>query len=106
MQYAIEKSFIIAVKIFKGITASSHNAIKFLEVEHSIAISIGFLEHFLELVIRNLLSDLICDSLQIFEGNFIEVVLIKKFENLQNFILRVSRSLNNSIVYHARSHHS
>ena len=106
MQYAIEKSFIIAVKIFERITTSSHNAIEFLEVEHSITISISFFEHFLELVIGNLLSYLICDSLQIFEGDFVEIILIKKFENLQNFIFGVSGSLNNSIIYHARGHHS
>jgi hypothetical protein len=106
MQYAIEKSFIIAVEIFERISASSHDAVEFLEVEHSITISISLFKHFLELVIGNLLSYLICDSLQIFEGDFVEVVLIEKFENLQNFIFGVSRSLNNSIIYHAGGHHS
>jgi len=77
MQYAIEKSFIIAVEIFEGISASSHDAVEFLEVEHSITISISLFEHFLELVIGNLLSYLICDSLQIFEGDFVKVVLIE-----------------------------
>lgn len=106
MQYAIEKSFIIAVEIFERISASSHDAVEFLEVEHSITISISLFEHFLELVIGNLLSYLICDSLQIFEGDFVEVVLIEKFENLQDLIFGVSRSLNNSIIYHAGGHHS
>ena len=41
-KYAIEKSFIIAVEIFEGINASSHNAIEFFKVEHFITIFNGF----------------------------------------------------------------
>lgn len=87
MQYAIEKSFIVAVEIFEGVATSSHDAVEFLEVEHSVTISISFFEHFLELVIGNLLSYFVCDSLKIFEGDFVEVVLVEKFEDLQDFIL-------------------
>jgi hypothetical protein len=106
MQYAIEISFIIAIEILEWITASSHNTIEFLEVEHSITIPISLFKHFLELIIGYLLSYFICDSLQIFEGDLVEVVLIEEFENLQNFIFGVSRSLNDSIIYHAGGHHS
>lgn len=105
MQYAIEKSFVVAVEIFEGIAASSHDAIEFFEVEHSVAISICFFEHFLELIIGDLLSDFIGDSLEIFEGDFVEVVLVEKLEDLQNFIFGVSRALVYSGKYHSGGHH-
>lgn len=70
-------SFIIAVKVIKGISSSPHDSVKFLEVEHAITISVGLLKHFLELIIRNFLSNLIGYSLEILEGDLVEIVLIE-----------------------------
>lgn len=70
-------SLIVAVEVVKGISSSSHDSVKFLEVEHSVTISVGLLKHFLELIIRDLLSNLIGDSLEVFEGDLVEIVFIK-----------------------------
>lgn len=56
-------SFVIAIEVIKRISTSSHYSVKLLEIEHSISISISLLKHLLELVIRDFLADLSCDSL-------------------------------------------
>ena len=56
-------SFVIAIEVIKRISTSSHYSIKLLEIEHSISISISLLKLLLELVIRDFLADLSCDSL-------------------------------------------
>lgn len=75
-------SFVIAIEVIKRISTSSHYSIKLLEIEHSISISISFFKHFLQLLIRDFLSDFACNSFEIFEGYFIEIIFIKKFEDL------------------------
>lgn len=91
-------SFVIAVEVIKGISSSPHDPVEFFEVEHTVAISIGFLKHFLELIIRNLLSNLTGDSLQVLEGDLVEIVLIEELEDLEDFFLGVSWSLNKQAV--------
>lgn len=91
-------SFIIAVKVIKGISSSPHDPVEFFEVEHTVAISISLLEHFLELIIRNLLSNLAGDSLQVLEGDLVEIVLVEELEDLEDFFLGVSWSLNKQVV--------
>lgn len=91
-------SFIIAVEVIKGISSSPHDPVKFFEVKHTVAISVGLLKHFLELIIRNLLSDLTGDSLEVFEGDLVEVVLVEELEDLEDFFLGVSWALDKQAV--------
>ena len=87
-------SVIITIEIVEGISSSPHYSVEFIEVEHSISISVSFFKHFLEFVIWNFLSDLSCDSFQIFEGDFVEVILIEEFEDFKDFLFGISGSLN------------
>lgn len=74
------KSFIITVEIIQRISSSSHYSVELLEIEHSVAIPICFFKHFFQLLIWNFLSDFAGDSFQVFEGDFVQVVFVKKFE--------------------------
>ena len=80
-------SFIIAVEVIKGISSSPHDPVKFFEVKHTVTISVGLLKHFLELIIRNLLSDFAGDSLEVLEGDLVEIVLIEELEDLEDLFL-------------------
>lgn len=83
-------SLIIAVKVIKRITSSSHDAVEFIEIEHSIAISVSFFKHFFQFFIWNFLTDFAGDSFQIFESDFIKVIFVKKFEDFVDFVFRIS----------------
>lgn len=83
-------SFIIAVKVIERVTSSSHDAIKFVKIEHSIAISVGLFEHFFQLFIWNFLTDFTGNSFQIFESDFVKIIFIKKFEDFVDFVFGVS----------------
>ena len=89
-------SVIITVEIVKRISSSSHYSVEFIEVEHSISISVSFFEHFFEFIIWNFFSDFSGDSFQIFEGDFVEVILIEEFEDFKDFLFGISGSLNKS----------
>lgn len=91
-------SFVVAVEVIQRVPSPSHYPVKLLEVEHAIAISVRLLQHFLELIVGYLLADLRSDSLQIFEGDLVEVILIEQFEDLQYFVFGVSWALGKQSV--------
>ena len=88
------KSLIIRVEIIQGIAAPPHDPVELLEIEHPVAVAVGLLQHFLEFFIGDLLADLRCNSLHIFEGNLVEVVLIEQLEDLVDLLLRISGPLS------------
>jgi hypothetical protein len=45
-------SFIVTVEVVERVPPSPHNSIKLLKIEHAVAIPIGLLQHFLELLVR------------------------------------------------------
>ena len=83
-------SLFITVKIIQWISSSSHDSIELIKVKHSISITIRLFHHFFQFLIWNFLSHFICYSFQIFESYFIQIVLIKEFEDFIDFFLRVS----------------
>lgn len=86
-------SVFIGVEIIKRIPTPAHDPIKFLKVEHSVSISISLLHHFLEFLVRDLLSDFDGDPLQVLKCDLIEVVFIEEFEHFENLLFRISRTL-------------
>jgi hypothetical protein len=87
-------SFVIGIEIVERVSSAPHNAVELLKVEHSVSISVGLLQHFLELVIGDLLAHLGSDAFEVFKGDFVEVVLIKQFENLHDFLFGVTSALS------------
>ena len=85
-------SLIITIEIVKRVASSFHNSVKFFKVKHPISISIRFFKHFFEFFVWDFFPDFISNSFQVFESNFIEIFLIKKFENLMNLFLWISWS--------------
>jgi hypothetical protein len=86
-------SFVVRVEVVKGVSSATHNAIKLLEVEHAVSVTVGLLEHFLELVVRDLLADLASDAFEVLEGDLVEVVLVEELEDLEDLLLGVPGAL-------------
>jgi hypothetical protein len=87
-------SFVIAVEIIKRIPPPSHYSVKLLEIEHSVTIPISLLKHLLELIIRDFLTNLSCDSLQVFESYFVQIIFIEEFKDLKYFVFGISWALD------------
>lgn len=68
---SIRLSFIIAVKVVERIASSSHDSVELVEVEHSVAVSVGLFQHFFKLLIGNFLTNFAGNSFQVLEGDFV-----------------------------------
>ena len=55
-------SLVITVEIVQWVASPLHYSVELFEVQHSVPVSIRFFQHFLELLVRDLFSDLIGDS--------------------------------------------
>lgn len=55
-----------------------------------VAVSVRFVNHFLQLLVGHCLSQFSCHSLQILQWNFSCVVVVKKSESLQNLLSGIS----------------
>ena len=86
-------SFIITIEIVQRIPSPPHNPVKLVKVQHPVSIPIGLLKHFLQLVIGYLLPPFSRYPLQVLEGDFVEVVLVEEFEDLDDFFLGVPGTL-------------
>jgi len=86
-------SFVVRVEIIERVSSPAHDAVELFEVEHSVAISVCLLKHLLQLIVGDLLADFPSDTLQVLEGDLVEVVLVEKLEDLQDFLLGVARAL-------------
>merc|ERR1740123_1046723 len=67
-----------------------HDAQKLLLVHLAVAITIGFVNHFLKFFIGHPLAKLLCNSLQILERDLPSLIVIEQAEGLQDLILRVT----------------
>lgn len=57
-----------------------HDSNELLLTDLTISISIGFVDHFLELIIGHSFAQLSGHSLQVFKGDFSSLIVIKKSE--------------------------
>ena len=55
-------SVIVAIEVIKWVSSATHDAVELLEVEHTVTIAVGFLQHLLELVVGDLLAYFSRDS--------------------------------------------
>ena len=75
-----------------------HDTHELLFSDLAITVSVGFVDHLLNLVVSHVLAELFGDSLQILEGNLAGLVVVEKTEGLQHLLARVALS-------HLLSHH-
>merc|ERR1712093_404839 len=67
-----------------------HDAEELFLIDFAIAIAICLINHLLELLIRHPLTKLLCDTLQVLEGDLTSLVIIEEAECLQDLVLRVT----------------
>merc|ERR1719272_2783753 len=66
-----------------------HDSQELLFVHLSISIAIGFVNHFLKLLVSHALAELLRDSLQVLEGDLAGLVIIEEAECLQDLVFGI-----------------
>merc|ERR1719158_745510 len=64
-----------------------HDTQELLLVHLTVAVAVGLIDHFLELLVGHALPELLGHPLQVLEGNLARFVVIEKAERLQNLVL-------------------
>jgi len=67
-----------------------HDSNKLLLTDFSVAVSVGFVNHFLKLVVIHRFAQLPSYSLQILQGNLPSGVVVEKPERFQDFLSGIS----------------
>merc|ERR1712205_12124 len=67
-----------------------HDAEELFLIDFAIAIAICLVNHFLKLLIRHPLTKLLCDALQVLEGDLTGLVIVEETECLQDLVLWVT----------------
>merc|ERR1711868_286904 len=75
-----------------------HDAEELVLVHLTIAITIGLVDHLLELLVGHVLTELLSDALQVLEGDLASLVVVEETEHLHDLLTGVA-------VAHASSHH-
>merc|ERR1712066_33299 len=67
-----------------------HDAQELLFVDLPISVSVGFVDHLLQLLVGHPLAEFLCDPLQILEGDLACLVVIEETEGLQDLVFGIS----------------
>ena len=67
-----------------------HDSHELLLANLSVAVSVGFVDHFLDLLVSHIFAELLGDPLQVFEGDFASLVIVEKSEGLEHLLFGVS----------------
>merc|ERR1712006_36344 len=81
----------------RGATAL-HDAEELLLVDLAIAITVGLVNHLLELLVGHVLTELLGHTLEVLEGDLAGLVVVEETEHLDDLLTGVA-------VAHASSHH-
>ena len=69
-----------------------HDSHELLLADFAIAVSVGLVDHFLDLVVGHVLAELLGHPLQVLEGDFAGLVVVEESERLQHFLSGVALS--------------
>ena len=69
-----------------------HNSHELLLTNLSITVSVGLIDHLLDLVVSHVLSEFFCYPLKIFERNFAGLIIIEESESLEHLLAGVALS--------------
>merc|ERR1712113_1177385 len=67
-----------------------HDAQELLFVNLPVSVSVGFIDHLLQFLVGHPLAELLCDPLQILEGDLACLVVVKEAEGLQDLVFGIS----------------
>merc|ERR1711976_381614 len=95
--YEITKPKLQSIRCLRESTAL-HDAEELVLVDLAITITVGLVNHLLELLIGHVLAELLCDTLEVLEGDLASLIVVEETEHLDDLLAGVA-------VTHASGHH-
>merc|ERR1719247_2858317 len=89
---------IVGGEVLEEVALLLHDAVELVKVDLAIAITVGLVDHVLELLIINVLTELLSHAGEVAEGNLVGVVVIEELEHLLDVLAGV-------LLAHLASHH-
>merc|ERR1712007_277760 len=89
---------VVGGHVLEEVALLLHDAVELVDVDLAIAITVGLVDHVLELLIVDVLTELLSNTGQVAEGDLVGVVVIKELEHLLDVLAGV-------LLAHLASHH-
>merc|ERR1719409_2294274 len=80
---------VVGGKVLEEVTLLLHDAVEFVNVDLTIAITVGLVDHVLELLIVDVLTELLSHAGEVAEGDLVGVVVIEELEHLLDILAGV-----------------
>merc|ERR1711987_22619 len=89
---------IIGGQVLKEVALLLHDPVELVNVDLTITIAVGLVDHVLELLLVDVLAELLCDAAQVAQGDLAGVVVIEQLEHLLDVLTGV-------LLTHLAGHH-
>merc|ERR1719504_396506 len=89
---------VVGGKVLEEVTLLLHDAVELVNVDLTIAITVGLVDHVLELLIVDVLTELLSHAGEVAEGDLVGVVVIEELEHLLDVLAGV-------LLAHLAGHH-
>merc|ERR1712096_408671 len=90
---------VVGRKVLQEVTLLLHDAVELVDVDLTIAITVGLVDHVLELLVVDVLTELLSDTGKVAEGDLVGVVVIEELEHLLDILAGV-------LLAHLAGHHA
>merc|ERR1711896_57048 len=89
---------IIGGEVLEEVALLLHDAVELVKVDLAITITVGLVDHVLELLIIDVLTELLSNASEVAEGDLVGVVVIEELEHLLDVLTRI-------LLAHLAGHH-
>merc|ERR1712057_126153 len=89
---------VIGGEVLEEVTLLLHDAVELIDVDLTITITVGLVDHVLELLIIDVLTELLSNTGEVAEGDLVGVVVIEELEHLLDVLAGI-------LLTHLASHH-
>ena len=93
-----EVEFVIGGEVLEEDALLLHDAVELVKVDLAIAITVGLVDHVLELLVIDVLSELLSHAGEVAEGDLVGVVIVEQLEHLLDVLAGV-------LLAHLGRHH-
>merc|ERR1719465_153279 len=96
--HKLKLEVIIGGEILEEVALLLHDAVELINVDLTITVTVGLVDHVLELLIIDVLTELLSNTGEVAEGDLVGVVIVKQLEHLLDVLASV-------LLTHLASHH-
>merc|ERR1719407_327857 len=89
---------VVGGHVLKEVALLLHDAVELIDVDLAIAITVGLVDHVLELLIVDVLTELLSNTGEVAEGDLVGVVVVEELEHLLDILAGV-------LLAHLGGHH-